>query len=309
MPVGLVIGVTDDDWYNQLRVAPDLQEVNFWSPSDKPFKALQPGELFLFKLHSPNNYIVGGGVFAHANLMPCSLAWEAFGRSNGAHSLLEMRTRLLKYRSQKQDDRSDFVIGCRILTQPFFFERENWIPVPASFSPNIVSIKKYSTESSEGQALWDSVQAAVSLMGKPTQGLSEVEQARYGEPILVRPRLGQGAFRVVVTDNYSRRCAISGERTLPALDAAHIRPYAEGGSHDPSNGVLLRRDIHSLFDLGYVTITPEYKFEVSRKIKEEYENGRHYYAMNGAEISLPQNPQWRPDHRALVWHNENRFKG
>src|SRR5258708_29817376 len=72
----------------------------------------------------------------------------------------------------------------------------------------------------------------------------------WGEPTLIRPRLGQGAFRIVVTDNYQRRCAVTGERTLPALDAAHIRPYAEQGVHEPINGLLLRRDIHSLFDRG-----------------------------------------------------------
>jgi putative restriction endonuclease len=40
----------------------------------------------------------------------------------------------------------------------------------------------------------------------------------------VQPRLGQGAFRLLVTDAYQRRCAVTGERTLPVLDAAHIRP-------------------------------------------------------------------------------------
>jgi putative restriction endonuclease len=310
MAVGLVIGVTDDDWFNQLRLLPNLQEVNFWSPSDKPFKALQPGELFLFKLHSPNNYIVGGGVFAHANSMPCSLAWEAFGRSNGANSLAEMRTRILKYRSQKPDDRVDFLIGCRILTQPFFLSRENWIPVPANFSRNIVSIKKYSTGDSEGQELWKAVQQHSLSNGFELHGgFSDGNQAKYGEPILVRPRLGQGAFRVMVTDNYARKCAISGERTLPALDAAHIRPFSEGGSHDPSNGVLLRRDIHSLFDLGYVTITPDFRFQVSRRIREEYENGKHYYALNGGEISVPSITRRQPDLASLRWHNEYRFKG
>ena len=76
--------------------------------------------------------------------------------------------------------------------------------------------------------------------------------ARYGEPLLIRPRLGQGAFRVLVTDIYQRRCAVTQERTLPALEAAHIRPYGEGGQHEAQNGLLLRRDIHSLFDAGYV---------------------------------------------------------
>ena len=82
-------------------------------------------------------------------------------------------------------------------------------------------------------------------------------QARFGEPHLIRPRLGQGAFRVLVTDIYERRCAVTQERTLPALEAAHIRPYGDGGAHEAENGLLLRRDIHSLFDAGYVTVTPE----------------------------------------------------
>jgi hypothetical protein len=85
--VRLVIAVTDGDWFNHLRTKPELPEVNFWAPGAAPFKALQPGELFLFKLHTPLNYIVGGGVFAYANTIPCSLPWEAFREGNGAASL------------------------------------------------------------------------------------------------------------------------------------------------------------------------------------------------------------------------------
>lgn len=307
MSVRLIVAVTDGDWFDQLRQQPNLAEVNFWSPSDTTFRALQPGELFLFKLHSPNNFIVGGGVFAHANSMPCSLAWEAFGEANGARSLSEMKTRIARYRRISPDDREDFVIGCRVLTQPFFFERSQWIPVPESFARNVVTFKGYSTSDSDGRALWDAVQDVLAGIISPP-GLAE-PHARYGEPVLVRPRLGQGAFRILVTDNYHRRCAVSGERTLPALDAAHIRPFFDGGSHEASNGILLRRDIHSLFDLGYVTVTREMKFEVSRRIREEYENGRHYYALHGTIIMLPDTLQRRPDPLTLVWHNENRFKG
>ena len=75
------------------------------------------------------------------------------------------------------------------------------------------------------------------------------------------------------------------ERTLPALEAAHIRPYGASGAHEARNGLLLRRDIHSLFDAGYVTVTPDLHFEVSRRIKEEFENGREYYALHGRLIA------------------------
>jgi putative restriction endonuclease len=55
---------------------------------------VRAGELFLFKLHAPRKFIVGGGVFARADILPTSLAWEAFGTSNGALSLAEMRRRI-----------------------------------------------------------------------------------------------------------------------------------------------------------------------------------------------------------------------
>jgi putative restriction endonuclease len=113
----------------------------------------------------------------------------------------------------------------------------------------------------------------------------------------------------MVTDAYKRKCAITGERTLPALEAAHIKPFAEGGSHDPQNGLLFRRDIHALFGGGYVTVTPDLKFHVSRRIKEEFENGRHYYALDEQPIMPTSSPSWSPDPAALSWHNNERFRG
>jgi putative restriction endonuclease len=98
-----------------LRGKPDLSEVNFWAPSGRTFRALSPGEMFLFRLHAPYRVIVGGGVFAHADTLPCSLAWEAFGEANGAVSLARMRARIARYRKIEVDDRIDFLIGCRIL--------------------------------------------------------------------------------------------------------------------------------------------------------------------------------------------------
>ena len=150
---------------------------------------------------------------------------------------------------------------------------------------------------------------AVYLSGGASIRFCAGERARYGEPVLIKPRLGQGAFRVLVTDIYHQRCAVTGERTLPALEAAHIRPFAEGGPHEASNGLLLRRDIHSLFDLGYVTVTADHRFEVSRRIKEEFENGRDYYRLHGSEVAVPDKKGEAPDKEALSWHNENRFLG
>jgi putative restriction endonuclease len=237
--------------------------------------------------------------------MPCSLAWEAFRESNGARTAQEMRARIIHYRRTDPSDRSDFTIGCRILTQPFFLEEPDWIPAPPSWSRSIVKFKTYNTDEEEGRLLWEAIQLRRTSAAVPT--LRE-DGPRYGEPILIKPRLGQGAFRVLVTDTYERRCAITREGTLPALDAAHIRPYGEGGEHVAANGLLLRRDIHSLFDASYVTVTPELRFEVSRRIKEEFENGRDYYALHGREVWVPSRPEFKPDPAALRWHNET-FRG
>jgi len=126
---------------------------------------------------------------------------------------------------------------------------------------------------------------------------------------MILPRLGQGSFRVMVTDAYRRKCAITGERTLPALEAGHIKPFRESGPHKVSNGILLRSDIHRLFDTGYVTITPDYRFEVSRRVREEYENGRDYYALNGRQLIIPPMKEFQPAGEFISWHNENVFRG
>ena len=69
----LFVANTDVDWYrhlSRLAAAPGgLDEVNFWQPSGGgAFRALRPGQPFLFKLHHPENFIVGGGFFAHVQL-------------------------------------------------------------------------------------------------------------------------------------------------------------------------------------------------------------------------------------------------
>jgi putative restriction endonuclease len=109
----------------------------------------------------------------------------------------------------------------------------------------------------------------------------------------------------MVTDAYNRRCAVTRERIVPILVAGHIRPYSESGPHHVSNGVLLRSDVHTLFDLGYLTITPTYQLEVSNRIKEEYENGLEYYTLHGKTISMPSRKEQLPNKDYLEWHNQN----
>lgn len=304
------IGVTDKDWYEHLfRMAPE--EVNFWQPSgSRTFRVLQPGEPFLFKLHSPENFIVGGGFFVRHSALPASLAWNAFERKNGVDSLNDLILRVRRYRA---DDRSvDPVIGCNVLAEPFFLQRSQWISVPSNWAANIVQGKTYESDSEEGRILWSAVQERIALgqRARDSGFASPIESdRRFGAEYLTRGRLGQGAFRVLVTDAYLRRCAVTGEKTLPVLEAAHIKPCALTGPHSVTNGILLRSDLHKLFDLGYVTITPALRLEVSRRLKAEWENGREYYAYHGKELTCrPADSANLPAREYLQWHNENRFE-
>jgi putative restriction endonuclease len=104
--VNLYIGITDYEWFRFLSMLQSVEEVNFWQPGGRTnFRALQPGELFLFKLHAPRNFIVRGGIFARADILLTSLAWDAFGVANGVPSLQEMRQRIAYYRKQPDDPR------------------------------------------------------------------------------------------------------------------------------------------------------------------------------------------------------------
>ena len=303
------VGVTDFDWFRFLRSRPSLEEVNFWQPSGSSrFGAIEPGELFLFKLHSPRNFVVGGGFFAHFSLLPHRTAWDFFGESNGAQSFNEMERRIAKYRKVAPDPRSSFVIGCILLSNPFFFEEPEWIPVPPDWKPNIVRGKTYDLRSGFGAGLYEKVQLRLQA-GGVRERPAATEGSLYGEPALIRPRLGQGTFKTMVADTYDRHCAVTGEKALPALDAAHVRAVSEGGRHTIDNGVLLRSDVHRLFDAGYVAVTPDYRFRVSRRLKDDFDNGEPYYPLEGSEIWLPGDPTARPNKEFLEEHYETRFRG
>ncbi len=225
----------------------------------------------LFKLHSPKNYIVGGGFFSYFTILPVSFAWSAFTTKNGSLSEQEMRARIAHYRRVPPSPVEDYEIGCILLQSPFFFAGDEWIPA-SDWSPNIVQGRGYDTGDQRGQAIWQEVQYR--LKSVPALAVLPAQQnedaARFGAPQLVMPRLGQGSFRVVVTDAYKRRCAFTDSPVLHVLDAAHIKPFAKEGPNDVQNGILLRQDVHTLFDRGYITVTPEYRVEVSRRIKDEF---------------------------------------
>ena len=133
------VAVTDRDWYRFLSRRPDLEEVDFWQPGgNRVFTTLSPGEPFLFKLHYPDNAIVGGGFFTHASRGPASVAWEAFGGKNGAGSYEEMCRRIGRYRRTPLDPRGRYTVtpdhcfrvSCRLKSD--FDNGEPYYPLSAN---------------------------------------------------------------------------------------------------------------------------------------------------------------------------------
>jgi putative restriction endonuclease len=306
------VGVTDWGWFSFLRERAKqglVEEINFWKPSDAPFKALEVGAPFFFRLKAPRNAIGGFGVFARYLSMPDWLAWDSFREGNGAPSLGALRRLLGAYRKDDPSRPAARSIGCIVLTQPVFFEDSNFQASPPDWAGPIVSGKGYDLTRSPGRDLYTScVQNAHALASAPPLTLRDLP--RYGEPTLVRPRLGQGLFRADVMNAYGNACALSGEHSLPVLEAAHIKPFSQEGPHEVHNGLLLRSDLHKLFDNGYLTVDERHKAVVSQRLRQDYNNGVYYYDnIHGRELRPPSNPAQRPAREFLEWHREHCFLG
>lgn len=310
------IAPTDHGWYEFLRHR-GIDEVNFWKPSGRRAFLAEPFSPFLFKLKAPYNAVCGFGVFAKWTRLPDWLAWECFGAGNGCESLQVMKDRIATLREGMNyvDEGGADSIGCILLVGPVFFEPHDWVPQPADWPVRSLTPVKYDLAVGEGRRVWQAcLERAATGRSVPHRDVALPLVARdagerFGEAHLVRPRLGQGTFRVLVTDAYERACAVTGEHSLPVLEAAHIRPYSAEGPHLVSNGLLLRSDLHRLFDQGYVTVTPNYRIKVSERLRLDYQNGRTYYPFDGKEVALPALADERPSPDFLLWHNRNVFRG
>ncbi|MEX2531604.1 MAG: HNH endonuclease [Gemmatimonadota bacterium] len=318
------VAPTDRTWFDFLSekaARGEVDEVNFWLP--KPwggrFGVLSPGQPLLFKLKSPWNAVAGGGFFSHYTELPISLAWQAFGPKNGAPSLMDVRDRIARLRRETPAPWEDYTIGCILLAEPFFWPEEDWIPGPPGWKGQIVRGRTYDLTVEPGQTLWS--QVCDRLEGMRGVGIPPGEESPppfpsqselfggMGAPTLTPRRIGQGIFSSIIRDAYGRACAISGERALPALDAAHIRPFEEVQGHSIRNGILLRSDMHRLFDAGYLTITPKHRVEASGTMRDDFNDGDNYLRLHGTRVAVPEREELTPDPEMLRWHNENRFRG
>jgi len=297
-----VFAVTDPGWLRAIA-ANGGGEVNFWQP--RPTPSLDaPGTPWVFKVRGSSR-VAGFGFFSYWTEMPLSIAWETFGTANGVTSYAEMEQRVSRLR---RDVRESDSVGCVVLSDTVILPESEYIPGPQDWKPNIVRIAGYDITTGEGARVWNQLQVLDAVTTQPERSPLLTTPGGYSAPALVAARRGQGAFRLMVMDAYERRCAVTGERTLPALEAAHIRPFADHARHEVRNGILMRSDVHRLYDRGLVTVEPDLTFRVSRSIDRDYSNGKIYYALEGKHIATPRASEQQPDIHALAWHAEQVFR-
>ena len=127
------------------------------------------------------------------------------------------------------------------------------------------------------------------------------EDARKRKFRNIAIRLGQKKFRTQLLDAYDGRCAISACNIVEALQAAHIKPYRGDHTNHPSNGILLRADLHNLFDLFMLTIDPK----TCQVVISENLQKTEYVQYNGKLINLPKRVKMRPAKTSLRWHYQH----
>lgn len=312
-----LVSLTDRRWFEHLAGLAreghgQVDEVNFWRPrSQNRIQIIKPGAPFFLRLKAPVNAIAGFGFFAHWHLVPFLEAWTLFGEKNGAPTLARFREQITSLRGSDPMARGQLPIGCVILRDVVFLEPREWLPWGAEqgWRPNIVNDRSYDLSQGPGADLLRLIRARYATppdLGERFE-LVACDEREWRDQV-VTAREGQGTFRLRLLEVYGSRCAVTGERVVPVLDAAHIQPYLGPASNHVQNGLLLRSDLHKLYDQGLVTVTPDYSLRVSERIHDEWENGREYYEMADRRIADPRMPSQKASRDALAWHGEFVFR-
>lgn len=137
---------------------------------------------------------------------------------------------------------------------------------------------------------------------------------RYGDQTTkqanVEIRVGQQFFRGAVLANFEGRCCVTGIAEPTLLTASHIVPWKDDlkNRHNPANGLSLSATFDRAFDRGLITIDPNLRVVLSKKLlkHENYQTRKYFEPFNGCEILFP--IRFLPDAELLDWHNKAVFE-
>lgn len=286
------ISPTDINWFYYLRDNNFNAEVNFWTPTPWNIKGLKIGDNFYFMLKSPIRLIGGYGEFVEYKNLTAEKAWNYYGFRNGRNSKELFISSIQKYidaNSKKfgksKINTSTYEIGCIILKNCQFWDDAEFQQLEEKnikFSNQIVKLKYFD----------DSLDFLKTSNEVDSFGI--INGMREKIKILTNTRIGQAKFKSSILKAYDGKCCVTGDETPELLEASHIQPYISTHSNHTQNGILLRIDIHRLFDTGLLYIDEDYIVHVSLNLTNEF-----YHKFSGTKINLPKNSNDYPSIVAL----------
>jgi predicted restriction endonuclease len=149
------------------------------------------------------------------------------------------------------------------------------------------------------RALTDRMQAEEAVEQSGDFDPTDMQDARRKVLAAIVRRQGQRVFRQALLDAYGERCAISGCAVKDVLEAAHIFPYQGDHTNHVTNGILLRADLHTLFDLHLISLEESGKIVIANALRKT-----DYAWLADATLRMPANAAHRPSSQALSWHRD-----
>ena len=297
---------TNADWLKHLRTQRILDGVNFWRRDVRTLH-LSPGAPFYFKLYRTHKS-AGRGIFRAQTTLTMAEAWKRFGQGNGVGSLAEFENRageVLGISSPEAD------INCLILDDVSILKEEDYPSLQAGqFPPSIMGAKFFTLK--ELAAVEDAIskhsrelppeRIRAFTLAEELEANGEFEPAsivdsREKTLTAITLRRGQTRFRNLLLAAYRGRCAVTSTLLPDVLEAAHIVPYRGKATNRADNGLLLRADWHTLFDLGAWTLTDDFTIIVRPSLRST-----DYGSFEGKELNLPDDPRLRPSLEAIRHH-------
>ncbi len=287
-----VISPTDNYWFQFLKESGFNSYVNFWTPTPWNIKKLKPRSRWYFLLKSPIRQIGGFGEFVEYKNLSANQAWKEYGKRNGSlgkNQFIESIKTYIDKNSEKFGgkpiDVNTYEIGCVILKNCQFYDEGNYLRpenYQIEFATQVVKYKYFNQ--------YD----PFTNLSTDFDNFNLVNEPREEYKKEINQRKGQSKFKGAILKAYNNKCCISGETCQELLEAAHIQEYLNELSNHIQNGILLRVDLHRLFDNGLLFIDSNYTIHISPILQSAV-----YKQFDGMKISLPDNSNDYPSKESL----------
>ncbi len=295
------IAPTDLGWFRQMHSGRPGPIVNFWTPTPWGVRSLRRGDRLYFMLKAPIRKIGGFGIFEGYSDRQATEAWRVFGLGNGVSSASELIAKIAAFASKRSVSFSlspNPTIGCIELSGLVTLDEDSYVQPElygVEFPNEVVKYKTF-----EGA---DPIAPIMEGFLRPNRAFELVTGQANRSIVTQKDRPGQAAFRQAIIENYDGKCALSGTGLTQILEAAHIQPYVSPLSDHPQNGLCLRVDLHRLFDDGLISVSPDFKIEVSPRLA-----GSPYASLSKRSLRRPKHTANWPSLAALDFHRREVFR-